>query len=433
MNAEKRLKKIPVVLEGAKQSNHLHLQRRVFQLGMVLLAVLIPLTGLFRIDPIVGAFVVLDHQIWWSDFFIVFGFWVAVAASLVLAYSIVGTAFCGWVCPQNLLAEWANHITQKFLGKRAFVELDGRQMQLAKKKNSYLNWLILGMLILSVSMFFALIPLLYFYPPDVIWSFVSMQYDSRLAPSLHYIYIIFVILLFVDIGFIRHFMCKFMCIYKVWQHGFKTKQTLHIEYDASRAEQCDKCNYCVTACFIDIDPKSTDVYDTCINCGECITACNNLQAKKGNQGLLSFVIGERGSDKQNKFKNNVGSLFSRSSWSLGIVSIGLLMFVWGLFSYEPHRISVYRADTLQGAQISDYRVAIFNKLYRPAELKITLEGMSHEQYSLQSDKALFETAGKININLHVKPGLKKGLHSFIVHIESDNGWKDSYPFRHFQG
>src|SRR5271169_7203041 len=113
---------IPIKVVGANTGRSaFHWKRRVVQALTVVFVVLIPVSGLLRIDPEAGAFVVIDRQIWFSDFFLIFGLWVALASSLVLLYSSAGTVFCGWVCPQNTLAEWANNLTHRLLGKRAEV------------------------------------------------------------------------------------------------------------------------------------------------------------------------------------------------------------------------------------------------------------------------------------------------------------------------
>lgn len=403
------------------------------QLATLVIALAIPISGLFRIDPIAGAFIVLDRQIWWSDFFLVFGFWILLAAGLVTLYSTVGTAFCGWSCPQNTLSEWANLLTRKLLGKRAEVELNGAKMQVAAAKNKVAHWVLLGAILFATSGLVALIPLFYFYTPDVVWSFVTFAEDERLAASLHYIYFIFVLLIFVDIAFIRHFWCRFMCVYKVWQHGFKTKQTLHIAYDATRSDECAKCNYCVTACFIDLDPRRTDIYDSCINCGECITACNTLHAKKGVPGLLKFELGARQSESKLMalFRSAIGSLNTRMRWTMPFAVIGLAMFVWGLWSYEQFHLAVYQADANHGAQISDYRVAVSNKLYRTAQAEVTVEGLNEDQYTLSQSRAEFATAGRIDLNLHIEQTLPPGIHRVLVRVRADGGWEDAFRVQHF--
>ena len=81
MSSNESIKSIPIKVETSAVSMRLHWQRRALQVATVVIAILIPVTGLFRIDPIAGAFVVVDRQIWWSDFFLVFGFWSWLSAS----------------------------------------------------------------------------------------------------------------------------------------------------------------------------------------------------------------------------------------------------------------------------------------------------------------------------------------------------------------
>lgn len=432
MSANDALSKIAVVAEGGNPNRALHWQRRGFQFFVLLSLVVIPVSGLFRIDPIQGAFMVLDRQIWFSDFFIVFGFWGAFACLLAMVYSLLGTAFCGWACPQNTLSEWANLATHKLLGKRADVSLDGSPMRVATAKNRLVNWTLLGLFCTAVAAALALIPLLYFYSPSAVWSFVTFQHDARLAPSLYWIYTVFFLVVLVDVTMIRHFMCRFMCIYKVWQHTFKTRQTLHVAYDQTRADECAKCNYCVTSCFLGIDPRKTDVYDSCINCGECITACNVLQSRKGGgAGLLKFALGERDGDGFKRFRTSVGGLFGRVAWSFPLLLMGLVMFAYGLWSYQPHHVAAYRADTLQGEAILEYRVSVANKFYRPAAVNVWVEGLAPEHYRLERAVVNFDTAERINVQLMIDADLPAGLYPFLVHAESSDGrWRGSFRVHH---
>jgi len=431
MSSNDSLSKIPIAVQPTAAGLSYHWRRRLTQFLFLAIAVIIPVSGLLRIDVVAGAFVVLDRQVWWSDFFLIFGLWLLLASGLVMLYSTVGTAFCGWACPQNTMAEMANQWTYRLLGKRADVSVAGEKMKVAASKNRLLNWLLLGMILLAMSMALALIPLFYFYPPGVIWSFVTFQDDARLASSLHYIYTIFVLVVLVDVSFIRHFWCRFMCVYRVWQHGFKTQQTLKIAYDDSRAESCEKCNYCSTVCFLGLDPRNTDMYDSCINCGECIDACDRLQAKKGAQGLLTFAGGTTGKKGLVALSRNLAAMSSRIRWTVPFSLLGLGMFVWGLLSFQHYHLAVYRADTEHGAEIRDYRVAVSNKLYRPAELTVTIQGLPQKSYSLSASQAQFDSAGRIDLNLHIGSMLAPGLHSFLVHVDSLDGWQTSYRVQHF--
>jgi polyferredoxin len=430
----KTLSAIPIKVVASVASSrpaNFRWKRRAVQITILFLLVLIPVSGLFRIDPENGALVVLGWQIWFADFFLITGLWIMLASALVALYSVAGTVFCGWACPQNTLAEWANHMTHKLLGKRAEVSLTGEAPKVAAAKNKALNWFLLGLSFLSAAMLFALLPLLYFYPPDVVWSFITFREDSRLAGSLYWIYTVWVMIILLDIAVLRHFWCRFACVYKVWQHSFKTKETLHVLYDVSRSDECEKCNYCVTTCFIKLDPRKTDIYDSCINCGDCIDACNNLHAKKDGAGLLRFELGQRESGRIRKFRDNSMSLLSRFGWTAPFAALGIIMFTWGIWSYQPYHIAVGYLATAHNRSANDYRIEVSSKRYRPTELTMSIEGLPQDDFTLSSHKVDLVSVGRTSVFLTVSPKLKRGLYPFAVVVNSSDGWAGRFNVQHF--
>ena len=430
---QKSISAIPIKVVGAMPvPARFHWKRRAVQVLTIILAIMIPASGLLRIDPEAGAFVLLDRQVWFSDFFLMAGLWVFLLSCLVMLYSIAGTVVCGWACPQNTLAEWANSLTSKLLGKRAEVSLTGEAPLVSASKNKALNWALLGAAFLAASMFFALIPLFYFYPPGLVWSFITWQEDARLAGSLHWIYTICVLIIFLDIAMIRHFWCRFSCIYRIWQHSFKTKQTLHVKYDASRADECSKCNYCATTCFIELDPRKTEIYDSCINCGECIDACNQLKAKQKMPGLLSFELGEREQKNVRKFRTAAVSLFARAGWMTPFALLGATMFIWGLWTYEPFHVAVGRADSQPDHAMQDYRIAISNKLYRPAELHVHVLGLPEGSYHLSAGAIKLLPVGRESLTLSITQSLPHGVHSIVVEVSAVEGWTERINYSIFQ-
>lgn len=432
MNYSKTLAKIPVVVEGSRPPQKLYWSRRAFQIGVLILALLVPVTGLFRIDPVDGAFIVLDRQIWFSDFFIVVGLWLAISSALVITYSLIGTAFCGWACPQNTMSEWANNLNRKLLGKKAEVSLDGAAMRVSQGKNKWYNWLALSVIFMLASLALALIPLFYFYPPDVVWSFVTFRDDARLAGSLHWIYTIFVLIIWLDLAFVRHFFCRFMCVYKIWQHTFKTRETLHIAWDDSHLDECNRCGYCVTSCFLGIDPRNTETYDACINCGECVTACGDIRAKRhSGSSLLKFELGERANRDKYSFRTSVGSLVSRVKWTIPLVVAGLAMFTWGLVTYQPYHMIAGRDDAAQTVDGGIYRISIANKLYEPAAMTVSIEGLPAGSYKLSRERVDFASTGRQDVRLEVSPQLSKGLHPILVKVRANDGWEKSFRLQHF--
>jgi len=437
--AQTRLRDIPVRISpdagtGVARPPAYHVRRRQLQWLALALIVLVPLSGLFRIDPLAGALVVLDRQVWFADFFLFFGLWIFLATLMVFLYSLAGTAFCGWVCPQNSVAEWANFMTKKFLGKRAEVSLDGAAVQVTASKDRLFNWLVLAFCFVGAAMLIALVPMLYFWPAAAMWSFISLRPDPALAASLYWIYTVFVLIVLLDITVLRHFWCKFICVYRVWQHSFKTRQTLHIAYDASRKADCEGCSYCVTKCFIDLDPRSTDVFDSCINCGECVDACNRMHQKEGTPGLLRFEIGARKAKEGTpRLRNNEYSLLGRARWALPFTALGLAMFVWGLWTYQPYHFSVDHGAGGNGLAVTEYQIAVANKLYRDANLRIHVDGLDPADYHLSTDVVSLGKAGHGALTLSISPGLKHGLYPVRVEVRSQDGWVGSFAFQHFAG
>jgi len=408
-----------------------HGRRRLVQAISFALAILVPATGLMRIDPSAAALVVLDRQIWFADFFLIAGLWILLASALVMLYSTAGTVFCGWVCPQNILSEWANYVTRKFLGRRAKVNLDGTAPIVAATKDKALNWILLGLSLLSAALVVAIVPLFYFYPPATVWSFVTWRVDPQLAASLHYIYFVFVLIILLDVAFIRHFWCRFACIYRVWQHSFRTRETLHVRYDASRADSCTKCSYCVSACFVEIDPRKTDTYSSCINCGECVDACSRMHHKSGKPGLLSFEFGERKaqSEARSRFRDNATSLVARSQWMLLLGALGAGLFLWGLRTWEPLHVVVYRAEVQQTQGNRDYRIAISNKLYHPRQVLVSVTGLSAGDYKLGATEVSLPSAGHESVVLSLSDKLPHGVHAFAVEVTAA-GWHSRFPIQH---
>jgi polyferredoxin len=314
-----------------------HGKRRIVQLATLFLIALIPAVGLFRIDLAGASFIILDHQVWWSNFLLVFGLAIIVATAPILTYMTIGTVWCGWACPQNLLSEWANGLTHKLLGKRANVNVEGEGLVVAASKNKVVNWLILALVFLAAALVLAVIPFMFFFSPAEIVAFFQPGSNARLATFMERLYFFCAFLIFVDISVVRYFWCDYACLYRIGQKIFKTRDALHVSYDASRSADCAKCNYCATACITSIQPTAIKPYDSCIDCGECIDACNRLHVKSGTVGLLRFEVGEHGSAAT--WRAKLRDLMARFNWWVGALFLaGCILTVWGVLT-QPQEIA----------------------------------------------------------------------------------------------
>lgn len=327
-----------------------HWKRRATQFATLFLIALIPAIGLFRIDLTTATFNVLGRDIWWSNFAFTFGLGLVIATAPILTYMTIGTVWCGWACPQNLLSEWANNMTHRFLGKRASVDVDA-QLQVAANKNKPLNWILLGLSFLGASIVLGAIPFLFFYPVAMVWGFVSHTSTDGIATFMQRLYYFSVFLIFVDIAVIRHFFCDYACVYRIGQRIFKTQDALHIAYDAKRSADCAKCNYCATECVTRIEPTNIKSFDSCINCGECIDACNRLHAKRGEVGLLSFELGETKGTPT--WRDQLRDILRRFNWLVGaFFLVGALMMGWGLATSHAEKPHVPTAAEQQLHQLA---------------------------------------------------------------------------------
>ena len=324
-----------------------HPKRRWIQLATLLLIALIPATGLLRIDLASASFSMLGHQVWWSNFSLITGLTLIIATAPVLTYMTIGTLWCGWACPQNLLSEWANDLTHKLLGKRASVEVDGAGLIVAATKNKFLNWTMLGASFLAVSLVLGLIPFLFFYTPKEIWEIITLVNPDKLSPFIMYLFSVF--LIFIDIAIVRYFFCDYACFYRMGQRLFGTKDALHVTYDATRSADCAKCNYCTTVCITKIQPINITPHDICINCGECIDACSRLHQKSGTSGLLDF-----------KLNTNSASWYSKIITVLGqanrlivmLLLAGIAMTAWGIATQPKPETKIPFADLQKAHEIA---------------------------------------------------------------------------------
>jgi len=383
-SAEAALKQIPIRQEHVPGAKALHPSRRLLQYLSLFIIIMIPLSGLFRIDLESGCFILLDRQLWFSDFMPIFGLWLFVASLLVMSYSLVGSAFCGWMCPQNTAAEYADMLTLKLLGRSAnMLDLSGKKMQIAVRKKSWLNYLLLALGLLLPAMLYALIPLLYFNPPSVIWSYITLSGNALQSGSLYWIFLILTAVFLYDIAVLKHLWCKYMCFYRLWQESFKSKHSLRIRYDEQRAERCLDCHYCVDACVFDLDPRTSGVIDNCINCGACVTACDalNSQRKKSSEaGLLSFVMGEEMSPNKDKPssrpKNPVLVFLMRTKKPLLAMLAGASLLGVGLAGYQSEELSVSHLAENSSGKILDYRISIAHKLFSPVTISLQAKGLN---------------------------------------------------------
>jgi hypothetical protein len=156
-----------------------------------------------------------------------------------------------------------------------------------------------------------------------------------------------------------------------------------------------------------------------------------LQTKKGGAGLLRFEFGQRATGNISKLRDNTMLLLSRFRWTTPFATLGVIMFVWGVWSYQPYHMAVGYLQTAHNQSARDYRIEISSKRYRPTELSVAIEGLPQGTFTLSNLKVNMESVGRTSVFLTVSPKLKRGLYPLVVVVHSNDGWIGRFNLQHF--
>jgi polyferredoxin len=352
--------------------------RHTVQWTLLILFVVVPFTGLFRIDAAAGRFLVAGYQIWWGDFFIVFPFWAMVFFTATAFYSTFGMIFCGWACPQHTLSELLNGLARRLLGRRVVAGLSPERKAVRSSKRLWplvRAWGLFTGAVLALSAVLTVVVMAYFFPLPDLWAhFTGGRFNLYIA--------VFSLMLgtfvVVDLGLLRHAWCKYMCPYGLWQYMFHGRDTLQIRFDQTREGDCNRCTLCKDVCPVDLDPRQPEIYTRCINCGICIDACASYMGRFDKGPILSFGFGTR---KAELVRITEGRSRARSPqvWlPVGAVALSASLFAYGVWTFEPVRLSVHQAQGAQadpGADGISYTAEILNKDDREQSYRVSVTGL----------------------------------------------------------
>ena len=218
--------------------------------------------------------------------------WLLVLSVFPLLGFLTGRLFCGWLCPEGALFEYADWLTLKILGRRSLFsrrqndpDTDGKHKMLytALAAASALAIPVLGGIALTG----------YFIAPKTIWSQLMQGQPSFgvkagiIGVSLYMI---------ITSVLVRHGLCRFICAAGLMQmlFGWVSPVSLRVKMDDRRADECTNCRKCEKACFMNVLPRMNRRDISCVNCGACIAACRKELGE--GKGLFNFVAGSRRAD-----------------------------------------------------------------------------------------------------------------------------------------
>ena len=274
--------------------------------------------------------------------------------------AVFGRIWCGWLCPQTVLLDLSESISRLFGG------LPRRWLQ--------------RIVLLPFSALVSLTILWYFVPP--VKTMQSLFSDALITGF----FLVQWAVIYAELAFMGRKFCTTICPYAMMQNALFDRDTLVIEYDRSREDECMKCHDCVKACPVGIDIKK-GLQTDCIACAECIDACMAVAVERN----------------MKPFPDYKGKLLRPKSFWLGGATLlaGVILAV--MVYSRPEVTFLITRDPEQLPQwINRYSWSLYNNTDKLQSFELSVEGdfiiigetaLLLEPYSFKKGKVLVRSQG----------------------------------------
>lgn len=224
------------------------------------------------------------------------GSWLKLGLYLIgfvaLVSVIFGRAFCGWACPigalQDLISPVSNRLNKRLKMPRLW---EARYM-----KYGLLLFIVIAAWLFRTKWFCL------FCPGGMITATFPTLGMSPLTgekwTSGDYLLMkgVYTAVFLISVLIITRAWCRFLCPYGAIVAPFNRVSALHLDRNASRCINCNKCN---RACPMKIDVVREQRSNECILCGRCVDVCpvSCLDLKILNRKITNKGIGNSTQDK----------------------------------------------------------------------------------------------------------------------------------------
>ena len=245
-------------------------------------------------------FHILGLTFWPQDFPLLAFLLIIAAFSLFAVTVVAGRIWCGYTCPQTVWTSIFMFLEQKTEGSRnQRIKRDQGPWTADKAMRKCLkhgSWLFVAF---ATGMTFVG----YFYPiKDLAYELGTFS----TGPWQFSWTVFFTCATYINAGWMREQVCKYMCPYARFQSVMFDQDTLIVSYDPRRGEargsrkrgadyradglgDCIDCELCVQVCPTGIDIRNGLQYE-CIGCALCIDACNSVMDKmEYPRGLIRYT------------------------------------------------------------------------------------------------------------------------------------------------
>ncbi|MBS1189656.1 MAG: 4Fe-4S ferredoxin, iron-sulfur binding protein [Rhodocyclaceae bacterium] len=329
--------------------------------------------------------------LWPQDVFYLAVLLIISAYALFLFTAVAGRLFCGYACPQTVYTEIFMWIENRIEGDRpARLKLDKAPWTARKVRIKTLKhgaWIAL-----SIWTGFTLVG--YFTP----MSELLRELPFHLSGWELFWTFFYGGFCYMQAGFLREQVCKYMCPYARFQGVMFDPDTLIITYDPQRGEprgarrkggdakasgagDCVDCGICVQACPTGIDIRNGLQYE-CIGCAACIDACDDVMGKVGlPKGLIRYST-----------ENALAGHYSTKDIARHVLRPRILLYTvvllaivgasgWSLATRVPLKVDIIRDRSILAREAEDgrienvFNVKVMNTSEQPRRFTLSVSGL----------------------------------------------------------
>ena len=258
-------------------------------------------------------FYIFGFTFWPQDFLFLAFILILLAFSLFFFTALAGRLWCGYACFQTVWTEVFLWVERKVEGSRL------QQMKLDKSGlsvNKVIRKVIKHGIWLLIAGATGVTFVSYFSSEDVLsHNLFTLQLGNW---EMFWIFF-FTVATYINAGWMREQVCKYMCPYARFQSAMFDDDTLIISYDEKRGEprgsrrsdvhtdykkaglgDCINCTMCVQVCPTGIDIRDGLQYE-CIGCSACIDVCDDVMEKMSYpKGLIRYTTQNAMDGKQSR-------------------------------------------------------------------------------------------------------------------------------------
>jgi cytochrome c oxidase accessory protein FixG len=329
--------------------------------------------------------------LWPQDVFYLAVLLIISAYALFLFTAVAGRLFCGYACPQTVYTELFMWVENRIEGDRsARMKLDkgpltGRKIGLKAAKHAI--WLL-------ISLWTGFTLVAYFTPLDEL--FAALPFGLSGWETFWTLF--YGGFCYMQAGFLREQVCKYMCPYARFQGVMFDPDTLVITYDPERGEprgarkkgvdakaaglgDCVDCGLCVAVCPTGIDIRNGTQYE-CIGCGACIDACDPVMDKVGlPRGLIRYTT-ENALEKHLSAAEVVRHIFRPRILLYTVILLGItIATAWSLAVRVPLKVDVIRDRSVLAREAENGRIEnvfnlkLMNTTEEPKRYALAVDGL----------------------------------------------------------